>query len=101
MKKLAITILICITSVAGYIFAESTKTMNKLYPSLNAECRACERGSLKETNQGVIFEFSEKGLEPVFDAKFLKCDHCQTLSQTREFKNGYFSIPVPKQQQQQ
>jgi len=99
MKKIALAIIIVITSIAGYIFAESTstsKTMNSLYPSLNAECRACERGQLKETNQGVIFEFSEKGLEPVFDAKFLKCDHCQTLSQTREFKNGYFSIPAPK-----
>jgi hypothetical protein len=99
MKKIAFAIIIVITSIAGYIFAESTpKTMNSPYPSLNTSCRACERGYLKETNQGVIFEFSEKGLEPVFDAKFLKCDHCQTLSQTREFKNGYFSIPAPIQQ---
>ena len=74
-----------------YIQADDTR-----YPSVNAKCKLCQHGFLEESNQGVIFEFTDQGLQPVFDAKFFKCNHCQSLTQQREFKNGYFSIPMPK-----
>jgi hypothetical protein len=98
MKKIILSLLIA-TSIVGYLYADSTKTtnkMNKTYPYTNAECQSCQRGHLQDSNQGVVFELSEKGIEPVFDAPFLKCDHCQILLQGKEFKNGYFSIPAPK-----
>jgi len=98
MKQIILSLLIS-SSIFGYLYADSAKTtnkMNKTYPYINAECQSCQRGHLEDSNQGVIFELSEKGIEPVFDAHFLKCDHCQILLQTKEFKNGYFSIPAPK-----
>jgi hypothetical protein len=61
----------------------------------NLKCDVCQHGHLEKSNQGVIFEFSEKGLEPRFDALFLKCDHCQSLIPTKNY-NAYFSIPAPK-----
>jgi hypothetical protein len=95
MKKLAITIILIMTSVAGYIYADANKPI-KMKTTEGSECENCHMGHYMKSNQGVIFELSERGIEPVFDAEFLKCDHCQILLQTKEFKNGYFSIPAPK-----
>ena len=89
MKKILFSILAIATSVTIYMNAETIT--NKI----TLKCEVCEQGHLQKSNQGVIFEFSEKGLEPRFDAVFLKCDHCQSLTPTKDY-NAYFSIPAPK-----
>ena len=89
MKKLIILILAIATSVTICMNADTIT--NKI----TLKCKVCEQGHLEKSTQGVIFEFSEKGLEPKFDAVFLKCDHCQSLMPTKNY-NAYFSIPAPK-----
>jgi hypothetical protein len=84
MKKIFLLAAALITSVTIYMNAESP-----------LKCEVCNNGTLKKANQRAIFEISEKGLQPKFDAVFLKCDHCQSLTPTKEY-NGYFSIPSPK-----
>ena len=91
MKKIIISIIILVTSVSLYMNAETIN--NKI--NTNSKCEVCQQGHLQKTSQGVIFEFSKNSLEPRFDAVFLKCDHCQSLTPTKEY-NGYFSIPAPK-----
>lgn len=89
MKKIIILILLIATSISLYMNAETSNI------KINSKCNTCEHGHLQKSNQGVIFEFSEKGLEPRFDALFLKCDHCQAMFPTKDY-NAYFSIPAPK-----
>ena len=84
MKKIFLIAAALITSVTIYMNAESP-----------LKCEICNQGILKKANQRAIFEISDKGLQPKFDAVFLKCDHCQSLVPTRDY-NGYFSIPAPK-----
>ena len=77
-----------------YIHAESGPT----YPYENAVCLSCTNGILNKTNPSVIFKLpddeSSSVLTPVFDAHIFKCNHCQILIQSKEFKNGYFQIPI-------
>lgn len=88
MKKLILIIAVIITSVSLYMNAE---TSNKV----NGKCEVCQQGYLQKTKTNAIFEVTDKGLEPRFDAGFLKCDHCQSFTPTKEY-NGYFTIPSPK-----
>ena len=93
MKKLLIFLLT--TTIASAIYIQSKNLpMNTIQE--NTECEACHQGVLKSSKQGVIFEFTPKGIEPVFDAPFLKCNHCAVLVQPKKFENGYFNIPEPK-----
>lgn len=78
-----------VTSISLFMNAET------LNIKINSKCDTCKQGHLQKSNHGVIFELSQKGLEPRFDAVFLKCDHCQTLTPTKDY-NAYFSIPAPK-----
>ena len=89
MKKIIILFIALATSVSIYMNAETINIKN------NLKCEVCNQGHLQKSNQGVIFEFSPHGLEPRFDAVFLKCDHCKSFTSTKEY-NGYFSIPAPK-----
>lgn len=84
MKKIFLITAALITSVTIYMNAESP-----------TKCEVCNQGNLKKTTQRAIFEISKNGLQPKFDAVFLKCDHCQSLVSTKDY-NGYFSIPAPK-----
>jgi hypothetical protein len=84
MKKIILIAAAIITSVSFYMNAE-----------INTKCGVCNQGYLQKVKPNVIFEVTEKGLEPRFDSNILKCDHCQSFTQTKEY-NGYFSIPSPK-----
>lgn len=84
MKKIFLITAALITSITIYMNAESP-----------LKCEICNQGTLKKANQRAIFEISNNGLQPKFDAIFFKCDHCYSLTPTKEY-NGYFSIPAPK-----
>ncbi len=85
MKKLILIVATIITSISLYMNAETS----------NKKCEVCQQGYLQKTKTNAIFEFTQNGLEPRFDAGFLKCDHCQSFTPTKEY-NAYFSIPSPK-----
>jgi hypothetical protein len=86
MKKIFLLLALIITPISVYMNAE---TSNKV----NSKCEVCNQGYLQKTKANVIFEITEKGLEPRFDGGFLKCDHCQSFTPVRNY-GAHFSIPA-------
>jgi hypothetical protein len=82
IKKTIIAIISAIiASSVMYLYAEQKP---KEYPYEKASCEVCTLGHLVTHKEKVIFEITSTGIQPVFNKKFLKCDHCLIILPSKD-----------------
>lgn len=94
MKKLALISAAILTSIG--IYAADSMLKPKEPTKENTQCNVCENGVFKFSGKTLIFEIDSDGSELIHTTNSYKCDHCQSLTQDKELKNGYFSMSFPK-----
>lgn len=84
MKKILLLLVtsIILTSVA-YLEANQK---NKINPLDGSRCEICTKGFYTKYTHPVVYEFTNVGIEPIFNKEYLRCNHCFNTPQNQ---NGF------------